>query len=47
MFSTEINKVLDHRDSTVDQDLVGQSANTVRRPGVEPIPVPLVSTGGS
>lgn len=43
----EINKALDHRDSTVDQDLVGQSANTVRRLGVEPIPVPLVSTGGS
>ena len=43
----EVNKVLDHRDFTVDQDLAGRSENTVRPPGIEPIPVPLVSTGGS
>ena len=43
----EVNEVLDQRDSTVDQDLAGRSANTVRRPGIEPIPVPLVSVGDS
>ena len=39
--------VLEHQDRTASRAVSRQSANTIRRPDTEPLPVPLQSVSGS
>ena len=43
----ELWNVFEHRDLTASPTMARQSASTIRRPGIDPMSVPLVSTGGS
>lgn len=43
----ELWDVLEHRDRTASRSVTCKSANTIRRPDIEQIPVPLESASGS